>query len=109
MPSKEKLCKGGMQKDTREGEREEKMKKLCGMTSTRERSDNKKAMRGRKEVTVAARHAEGQLCKMRCQQRRTRAEERNRGMGAGGRAGGCAKGATTGNRSTNTTSNLTLF
>lgn len=99
-----------MQKDTSEGgrEREEKMKKLCGMTSTRERSDNKKAMRGRKEVTVAARHAEGQLCTMRCQQRRTRAEERNT-VGGGGRAGGCAKGATTGNRSTNTTSNLTLF
>lgn len=79
MPRKEKLCKGGMQKDTSEGgrEREEKMKKLCGMTSTRERRDNKKAMRGRKEVTVAARHAEGQLCTMRCQQRRTRAEERN--------------------------------
>lgn len=64
-------------------EREEKMKKLCGMTSTRERSDNKKAMRGRKEVTVAARHAEGQLCTMRCQQRRTRAEERNT-VGGGG-------------------------
>lgn len=53
----------------------------------RERSDNKKAMRGRKEVTVAARHAEGQLCTMRCQQRRTRAAEsksrrrvRERGM-----------------------------
>lgn len=53
----------------------------------RERSDNKKAMRGRKEVTVAARHVEGQLCTMRCQQRRTRAAEsksrrrvRERGM-----------------------------
>lgn len=69
----------------------ETKRKRTAWQAQEKRQQAQRASGRRKQLTVVARHAEGQLCRMRCQQRRTRGAE-GQGRGVRERLGGRGMG-----------------